>query len=173
MRNPSPIWGTFQLTAPQWWCPHSTQTQCPQTLSLGQRLVVGQTQHQSQQTLGLTVAQVDPSTCQGLPTIVQCREWAGVSVESFSDEDLQQILDAESAIQAATLVIPVDDQGACWWPAPLIRSLLRRVQRECASRSLPLGFASDLAADFGPIQLVAWDAEIGRLESSWVRHVVA
>lgn len=114
-----------------------------------------------------------PPACDGIPTVAECRAWAGVSVESFTDEDLQQILDAELAIQWATLVVAVDEGGQCVWPAPLVRSLLRRVQRECASRSLPLGYASDLAADFGPVQLVAWDAEIGRLESSWVRHVVA
>lgn len=112
----------------------------------------------------------------GVPTAADCRAWARVSVEAIPDADMDQILDAELAIQSVTCVIPPDpDEGGAEavYPAPLARALLRRVQRHCALRNLALGYITDVAAEFGPQQISTWDAEVSRLESSWRQHVVA
>lgn len=110
--------------------------------------------------------------CANVPTVADCRAWADLG-DSFTDADIQQILDAEYDEQARVLDVDTDAEGGCVWPPALCRSLLRRVQRECAARALPLGFASDLAAEFGPVQLAAWDAEVARLEATYAGHVIA
>ena len=112
----------------------------------------------------------------GIPTAEECRAWAQVSTDAVPDDDLEAIRAAEVAIQALTCELPGDpDEGGqeATYPPPLARALLRRVQRQCAARNLPLGFFTDTAAEFGPQQLSAWDAEVSRLESSFRMHVVA
>lgn len=113
---------------------------------------------------------------QGIPTAADCRAWARVSADAIPDPDMEAIHAAELAIQAATCEIPADpdpDGNEATYPAPLARALLRRVQRECALRNIALGFVTDVAAEYPPVQLSGWDAEVARLESSWRQHVVA
>jgi hypothetical protein len=66
-----------------------------------------------------------------------------------------------------------DGGGGLVMPPPLARALIRRVQRQVAVRNIPLAWASDVAAEFGPLMVPAWDAEVSRLESSYRLHVIA
>jgi len=113
----------------------------------------------------------------GIPTAEECRAWANVSTAAIPDADLAAIREAELDIQARTCEAPEDPDPAtgdeATYPAALARALLRRVQRQCAMRNLVLGYVTDLAAEYGPQQISAWDAEVGRLESSYRQHVVA
>lgn len=111
----------------------------------------------------------------GVPTAEECRAWANVSSAAIPDADLEGIRQAELDIQARTCEVPDDPgpDGEATYPAALARALLRRVQRQCAMRNLVLGYVTDLAAEYGPQQISAWDAEVGRLESSYRQHVVA
>lgn len=111
--------------------------------------------------------------CVGVPTVADCRAWGNISA-TVSDADLQAILDAEYRIQVDTCVMDTDpDTGGCVMPGPLARALIRRVQREVAVRNIPLAWASDVAAEYGPLMVPAWDSEVSRLESSYRRHVIA
>lgn len=111
--------------------------------------------------------------CAGLPTLAQVRAWGNIA-GTVSDEDLQAILDAEHRIQVDTCVMDEDpDTGGCVIPPPVARALIRRVQREVAVRNIPLAWASDVAAEYGPMMVPAWDSEVARLESSYRRHVIA
>lgn len=112
----------------------------------------------------------------GIPTAEECRAWANVSAASIPDADLSAIRQAELDLQAATCELPADPDesgGEATYPAALARALMRRVQRQCATRNIPLGYFTDTAAEFGPQQLASWDAEVSRLESSYRIHVVA
>jgi hypothetical protein len=51
----------------------------------------------------------------GVPTLAQVRAWVQVPATVISDEDLQQILDAELAIQARTCRLPTDPS-----PGPVV-----------------------------------------------------
>lgn len=193
----------------------------------------------------------------GVPTLAQVRAWVQVPATAISDADLQQILDAELAIQLRTCRVPDDpDPGPvvltqdgmdvlvtlagatpgtlyriAWgdtfsdevtvaedgtgtaahtyadegefvvvayndranvvayypltvpgtgttapqstYPAALARACLRRCQREIAVRALPLGAFGTETAEYGPVNLPAWDAEISRLEATYRIPVIA
>jgi hypothetical protein len=108
----------------------------------------------------------------GIPTVEQARAWVGVTVAQVSDADLSQILNAEQAIQARTCALPDDVTGAVY-PDPLARALLRRVQCHLARKNLPLGMLGGDATEWSPVSLATWDAEVSRLESSYLTPVVA
>ena len=113
------------------------------------------------------------TVCTGTPTIAECRAWGNIAA-TVTDADLQAILDAEYRIQTDTCVMDTDpDTGDCVMPEPLARALIRRVQRQIAVRNIPLAWASDVAAEYGPLMVPAWDSEVARLESSYRRHVIA
>lgn len=112
----------------------------------------------------------------GIPTVAEARAWLGVSVTAVSDDDVQEIIDAELVLQARILDVPADpgdDGNEATYPVPLARALLRRVGRQIAARSVPLGFVGGEASEFSPIALAAYDAEISRLEASYVIPVVS
>jgi hypothetical protein len=93
------------------------------------------------------------------PTVADVRSWTGVTEFDLDDAQVQRVLDAESAIQAAY----------CWWddadlepslfrtgaemPAPLVQALLRRCARHIAARPVPLGSlpvaSSGLGGEYG------------------------
>jgi hypothetical protein len=108
----------------------------------------------------------------GIPTLEEVRAWIAVPATSLPDDDLQQILNAEIEIQARTCRIPEDSAEAVYPPA-LARALLRRCQRQVAARNVPLGVLGAEGAEFGPLNLPRWDAEVGRLEASYRIVVVA
>lgn len=108
----------------------------------------------------------------GIPTTAEVREWVALTPEQVSDADLEEIRVAELAIQTRTLAIPADVEGAVY-PAPLARALLRRVQCHLAKKNLPLGLVGGDATEWSPVSLQTWDAEVQRLESSYLIPVVA
>jgi hypothetical protein len=108
----------------------------------------------------------------GLPTLGEVRAWIGLTTAQVSDADLQEILDAEQAIQTRTCELPSDEPGALY-PAPLARALMRRVQCHLAKKNLPLGMVGGDAMEWSPVSLQTWDAEVSRLESSYLIPVVA
>jgi hypothetical protein len=108
----------------------------------------------------------------GIPTVEQARAWVGVTVAQVSDADLAAILNAEQAIQARTCALPAEGTGAVY-PDPLARALLRRVQCHLAKKNLPLGMVGGDAMEWSPVSLQTWDAEVSRLESSYLVPVVA
>lgn len=113
------------------------------------------------------------ATVAGVPTVDECRAWGNIAA-GVSDADLQAILDSELRIQTDTCLFDTDDGGVTLtMPPPLARALIRRVQRQVAVRNIPLAWASDVAAEYGPLMVPAWDAEVSRLESSYRLHVIA
>lgn len=114
---------------------------------------------------------------QGVPNLEQVRAWVGVPTTALSDEDLQQILDAELAIQARLLRLPEDPDPEtgleATYPEPLARSCLRRCQRQVAARNVPLGVLGAEGAEFGPLTMPSWDVEVARLEASYRMPVIA
>ena len=98
--------------------------------------------------------------------IGEVRAWAGISPTSITDAQLQQVLDAETALQAACCIFPADPWGTNPTPAALVQALYRRCARQVSARSLPLGYLNDIA-EYGPVKLSSYDAEIERLEAPY------
>jgi hypothetical protein len=109
----------------------------------------------------------------GIPTPEQTRAWVGLTTAQVSDEDLTQILDAEQRIQTRICELPDDADGTAVYPDPLARALLRRVQCHLAKKNLPLGMVGGDAMEWSPVSLQSWDAEVQRLESSYLIPVVS
>lgn len=105
-------------------------------------------------------------------TVADVRAWAGVSPGSITDEQLQQVLDAEAAIQQRRCPPGATWDEATGFPDALKQALYRRVARECAARGLPLGVLSDIS-EMGPMQLPQYDQEISRLESYYRKFGIA
>lgn len=95
------------------------------------------------------------------PTLDEVRAWIQVPATVLDDVQLQNVLDGETAIQAAVCSVPVDPEPL---PAELVQALYRRVARVVRLRSLPTGMVGD-SDEFGPIQAARRDAEIDRLEA--------
>jgi hypothetical protein len=111
------------------------------------------------------------------PNVADVRAWTGVAPGDLSDEQIQLILDAETALQYAY----------CYWPQPfdgvipdgeipdaLAQAILRRCARAFAARGVPLGslpaIASGLGAEYGlpgAGLLPRYDAEIERYEAPY------
>jgi hypothetical protein len=96
-----------------------------------------------------------------IPTVADVRAWSSVSTASLTDDQVQAIVDTETALQAASCLVPAA------YPAPLAQAVLRRCAREIAARGLPLGMAGDTTGDYAPVRLPSFDAEIERLESPY------
>ncbi len=112
----------------------------------------------------------------GVPTRDEVRDWIKVPASQLSDEDLTQILAAELDIVARLCRIPDDPDaagGEATYPPALARSVRRRCQREVAARNIPLGVLGQDGAEFGPLTVPSWDAEIRRLEASYRIPVIA
>jgi hypothetical protein len=109
----------------------------------------------------------------GIPTVDDARAWVGVTEAQVSDADLSAVLAAEQVVQARLCALPDDTDGTAVYPEPLARALLRRVQCHLARKNLPLGVVGGDAMEWSPVTLQAWDAEVQRLESSYVVPVVA
>jgi hypothetical protein len=106
----------------------------------------------------------------GIPTVDEVRSWVGVSTAQVSDADLGQILDAEHELQTRLLDVPED---SAMFPDPLARALYRRVQCHLARKGLPLGMIGGDSSEWGPVALASWDAEVARIESSYLIPVVS
>lgn len=91
-----------------------------------------------------------------IPTLQEVRDWIGIQESVMPDAQLQTVLDAELAAQAQVCQVEP-------WVAQLTQALYRRVGREVAAMSLPLGVL-DTATEYGGGSLPRFDAEIERLE---------
>lgn len=109
---------------------------------------------------------------EGQPTAAEVRAWIGLTTAQVSDEDMEAILSAETAIQQRICELPTDGPGVVY-PPPLARALMRRVQCHLARKNLPLGMVGGDATEWSPVSLQSWDAEVSRLESSYLIPVVA
>lgn len=94
-----------------------------------------------------------------LPDIVAVRDWIGVSPQSLSDAQLQEVMDGEDANQME-VCRNIDSADR---PADLVEAFYRRVGRAVAARGIPLG-STPGNEEYGPTRLSSFDAEIERLE---------
>jgi hypothetical protein len=101
--------------------------------------------------------------------LARVRAWCQVSSTSLSDDQLTLIIAAELALQASVATLAA---SAPAYPPELEQALYRRCARQIAARGLPLGQLGD-AAEYGPLRLAGFDAEIERLEDPYVPVVVA
>lgn len=92
-----------------------------------------------------------------LPDVAAMRAWCQCSDTAVTNEQLQQVIDAEAVnqVKACRITDPADRD------ADLVQALFRRVARVLAARGIPLGITS---GEQGPQRLASWDAEISRLE---------
>ena len=93
------------------------------------------------------------------PPIGDVRAWLQVPSTTLTDPQLQQVVDAETLLQARACRVP--DDGTL--TPDLVQAIYRRVGREVAARGVPLGLLG-ADAEYGPSRLSRWDAEIDRLE---------
>lgn len=93
------------------------------------------------------------------------RAWIGVPATVVTDEQLQAVIDAETAAQGLLCLI----DPAVEYP-DLTQALLRRVGRAVAARNLPTGLVP--GAEFGLMRLPQVDAEIERYEAPHRRTVL-
>jgi hypothetical protein len=92
------------------------------------------------------------------PTVPELRAWIGVSATAVTDDQLQEVLDAEITNQAKVCHVDDDpDTGA-----DLRQALFRRVGRAVSAKSLPTGMVGD--PTYGLSRLPSFDAEIERYE---------
>lgn len=109
-----------------------------------------------------------------VPDLPELRQWVGVAEEFLPDADLQRMLDGAVEVIAKTCRVPVTETGdpaLTGWPSALVSAVLRRVQREIATKNLPLGFV-DTAGEYGPARIPNYDVQIEELEGRYRRVVV-
>lgn len=105
------------------------------------------------------------------PTITEVRDWIGIPIEDVTDEQLQQILDAEIELQSMYCPFIPNSIPDGEIPNAMAQALLRRCARTVAARGVPLGTLPGGDSGMGansPISgaglLPRYDAEIERLE---------
>jgi len=96
-----------------------------------------------------------------VPTIADVRAWVQVPASAISDDQMQQVIDAEVVLQCGVCRVPPQ---AVVVPE-LAQAIYRRVGRHIAARGVPLGLMG-ADAEYGPTRLARWDAEIERLEGA-------
>lgn len=97
-----------------------------------------------------------------IPDVQAVRDWATVSAQSLTDAQIQQILDTETALQAAACLVPEAPED---YPAALAQAVLRRCARQIGARQTPLGLTADTSGEYAPVRLPYLDSEIERLEA--------
>jgi hypothetical protein len=95
-----------------------------------------------------------------VPTLDEIRAWVMVPMTVIDDATLQQVTDAELALQTARCLVPAE------YPAALAQALYRRVARELAAKGLPLGMLADPEYG-GAVRLPGMDVEVNRLEAPY------
>lgn len=85
---------------------------------------------------------------------------------SWTPDEIQGALDAETVAQARVCRIPED------YPADLAEALCRRVSRNLALRALPLGVQTSISEAAVATTRIGWDADIKRLEGPFRKLVV-
>jgi hypothetical protein len=90
-----------------------------------------------------------------------------LGLNSFTDEEVQDALDAEAAAQRAACRVPAA------YPADLRQALLRRVAVNLAKRALPLAIQQgDAEAGTSNLYVPGRDPEVRRFENKYPRLVV-
>ena len=110
-----------------------------------------------------------------IPDLTQVREYLRVPATVISDEDLERMRITALADQLARCKWPGSDSPDTTdddYPDPLAQGLLRRIQRECAAKNLPLGMVGLDGGEYGPQSLPAYDALIAEHEHAYRRVVV-
>lgn len=93
------------------------------------------------------------------------KTYLGPASSQYTDDALTAVIATETSAQAARCRVPDEV------PADLAEALLRRVARNLAMRSLPLG-VTDSSGDASSTYLPGSDPEIRRLEGPYRRLVV-
>lgn len=112
-----------------------------------------------------------------IPDLATVRSYIRVPATVLSDEELERMRMTALTDQLArctwpgldTPIDPADDD----YPDALAQALLRRIQRECAAKNLPLGMVGLDGGEFGPQNLPAFDALISEHEKAYRRQVLA
>jgi hypothetical protein len=104
-----------------------------------------------------------------IPDLETVRAYVRVPATSLSDEDLERMRLACLGDQDARCAWDTADPDA--YPDTLAQALLRRIQREIASRNLPLGMVG-LEAEYGPARIPAFDALVEHHELPYRRVVL-
>lgn len=109
-----------------------------------------------------------------IPDLATVREYLRVPATVVSDEELERMRMACLTDQVARCLWPgQDDPSSTEYPDTLAQGLLRRIQRECAAKNLPLGVVGLDGGEFGPQTLPAYDALISEHEKAYRRVVLA
>lgn len=99
-----------------------------------------------------------------MPTLASVKTYLGTT--SFTDAEIQDALDAESAAQRRVCRVVAD------YPPDLAQALKRRVARNLALRVLPLAVLRGDSEGGDSTVLPSRDPEVRRLESSWRKVVL-
>lgn len=99
------------------------------------------------------------------PDPVAVRAWIGVPATVLTDEQLGDVIDAESRAQARLCNIGADTDDE----PDLSQALLRRIGRAVAARNIPTGLVP--GSEFGLMRLPV-DIEIDRYEATYRKTVL-
>jgi len=111
-----------------------------------------------------------------VPDLTTVRAYIRVPATILSDEDLERMRIACLTDQMARCRWPgqdTPDTADDEYPEALAQALLRRIQRECAAKNLPLGVVGLDGGEYGPQTLPAYDALISEHERAFRRQVLA
>jgi hypothetical protein len=110
-----------------------------------------------------------------IPDLATVRDYIRVPATVISDADLERMRVTALTDQIARCVWPgqeTADPADDDYPDALAQALLRRIQRECAAKNLPLGVMGLDGGEYGPQSLPAYDALISEHERAFRRVVV-
>jgi len=111
-----------------------------------------------------------------IPDLATVRAYLRVPATVIADDELERMRITALTDQVARCVWPgqetPDDPTDDDYPDALAQALLRRVQRECAAKNLPLGMVGLDGGEYGPQNLPAYDALISEHEKAFRRQVV-
>lgn len=103
------------------------------------------------------------------PDLTAVRTYLG-DASSFTEAEITSALAAEKAAQSSVCKVPADAEV---WPADLAEALKRRVARNLALKSLPLGLQTAISEAAVATVRVGADSEVRRLEAPYRRLVLA
>lgn len=108
-----------------------------------------------------------------VPDLAAVREYVHVPATILPDVDLERMRITALTDQLARCAWPgMDSDPASDYPDALAQAMLRRVQRECAAKNLPLGMVGLDGGEYGPESLPNFDALIAEHEKAFRRQVV-
>jgi hypothetical protein len=110
-----------------------------------------------------------------IPDLATVRSYIRVPATVLSDDELERMRMTALTDQLARCTWPGQEtpEPNDQYPDALAQALLRRIQRECAAKNLPLGMVGLDGGEFGPQNLPAFDALISEHEKPFRRQVLA